>query len=325
MKLARTTIIYTHGGGRFGNQLLRFFHWLAWVTEDPGKRRIVNMAFWPYARLFHPWASSPGCVYPTRSVSWNCTARARLLLPLRYRGGFDWRVARWVAAAARHLPKRCCSFRELQDGESLDIGSTGEMAPFLTEGGLTVFSGWQFTCWDLLLRHADEVRSLFRSGGEHAQSAAEFLRSCRERAEILIGLFIRRDDYRYWNEGRYFFPIERYVVWAREAAALFPGCRVRVILAGDERLDDSKFSGVPVELATGTINSGGHWFESFLELSGCDLILSPPSTFSACAAFLGRARLLPLRASEQRLDLSDALDDHLFGASRDPDFSQAVH
>ena len=38
------TVIYTHGGGRLGNQVLRLAHWVAWVREPPGAGEIREAA-----------------------------------------------------------------------------------------------------------------------------------------------------------------------------------------------------------------------------------------------------------------------------------------
>ena len=42
-----STVIFTHGGGRFGNQLLQFGHLIA-LTEDQRHLSLVNCSFWPY-------------------------------------------------------------------------------------------------------------------------------------------------------------------------------------------------------------------------------------------------------------------------------------
>ncbi len=323
MKVVRTTVLYTHGGGRFGNQLLRFFHWLAWVAEEPEKRRIVNMAFWPYAHLFHPWAESPGCVYPHASARWDYLAHVRRVVPTRFRNGFDWRIPRWTAALARLLNAHFCTTRTLNDHERLDLESLGA-APSSVEGTMYVCSGWQYTCWQLVESSAATLRGLFIPVEPYASRARSFVSSARGQADVLVGLLIRRTDYREWNQGRYFFPMPSYAAWLGQIPELFPGKNVSVIIACDEWLSLHGLGDGHIHLATGSVNRGGHWFESFLELAACDWIVAPPSTFAACAAFIGDAQLLPLRDRNQQLDLRDGLRPALLEGARDPDVSQAV-
>ena len=75
---------------------------------------------------------------------------------------------------------------------------------------------------------------------------------------------------------------------------------------------------------TGSANVGGNWFESWVELSLCDFIVSPPSTFSATAAFLGRIPIWPVLSGDQAMAFDQVIADGLVGAARHPVFSLAV-
>ncbi len=323
MKRPLSTVIYTHGGGRFGNQLLRFLHWLAWVREMDGRVDLVNMAFWPYAEYFATWSAHPGCAYPLRPGWVDRAASARRLVPGRFREGFDWRMQRWSSMAARLLRLRNVATVDVVPGSSLCLDADERVSRMLAQR-TTVCSGWQITHWSGLERQAEGLRALFTPAQPYATRSSEFLRGCRQRYDLLIGMLVRHGDYRSWKAGRYFFPVESYVRWARELVHIHAGCRVGIVIACDELQPESAFVGLPVVFATGCVNRGGPWFESFLELAGCDLVVSPPSTFSACAAFLGNRPIMPLRAPDQFLDRGDTLADHLFGAARDCDFTNAV-
>ena len=61
------------------------------------------------------------------------------------------------------------------------------------------------------------------------------------------------------------------------------------------------FRGEQFNFATGEAVGPNHYLENLAELSICDAILTPPSTFSTVAAFLGNTPLVPL--------YSDVLDD----------------
>jgi len=317
------SIIYTHGGGRFGNQLLRFLHWLAWVQEHGDSRCIVNIAFWPYAEFFTKWARHPGCEFPLRRSWPDLFARARTLVPIRFRPGFDWRIQRLTWALSRNLRWAGVSALEVRDSERLQLDADSGWHGIQHDRRIVV-SGWQITCWDLIEKHAGVLRKLFEPAQSYRDRAESFLERCREDCDVLVGLLMRQDDYRVWNEGRYFFSSGDFAGWTAEIGSLFPGQKVGIVVTSDSVQDEAMFAMPHVTFATGSMNRGGHWFESFLELAGCDLIVSPPSTFSACAAFLGEKPLMPLRASGQRLDLQDILRDNLVGAARDRDFGQAV-
>ncbi|MGH8017241.1 MAG: hypothetical protein ACREIA_02975, partial [Opitutaceae bacterium] len=187
-----------------------------------------------------------------------------------------------------------------------------------------VCSGWQYAAWPLLEKHQVHLRKLFEPAPGPDQVARRFLKGVRRRHDLLAGLFVRRGDYQVWTGGRFYFPFESYVRWVRELIDLHPGRRVGVVLAGDETIPCDLFGNLPVFLATGSAGSDGHWFESFLELAGCDFIAAAPSTFAAGAAFLGNRPWWPLRFSDQTLSHDQVFARHLFDAACDPDFALAI-
>jgi hypothetical protein len=55
-------LIYSHGGGRLGNQLLVFSHLLSWYWENPNYR-LINLSFWEYAELFETTRHNAICYF----------------------------------------------------------------------------------------------------------------------------------------------------------------------------------------------------------------------------------------------------------------------
>jgi len=323
MHRPKSTVIYTHGGGRFGNQLLRFLHWIAWAREQGDSVAVADLPFWPYGPLFKTWSDYPGCVYPPQRGWLDFWARMRHWMPdwVLFHG--EWRVQQWVAWVARYWCTADVGTLALKPEERIDLDHP-TFQECLRDKRWLVCSGWQFATWNLLEKHAAHVRTLFQPEIRFAQVAQNFLAALRQRHEVLAGLFIRRGDYRAWANGRFYYPFESYVRWARELIELHPDRRVAVVVASDEAIPCGVFGDLPVFLTTGCVGDAGHWFESFLELAGCDLVASAPSTFAAGAAFLSNRPWWPLRSPEQTLSRSQIFHDHLFDAAKDPDFSVAI-
>lgn len=74
----------------------------------------------------------------------------------------------------------------------------------------------------------------------------------------------------------------------------FPSQNVGFVIASNEPQDESLFSDDIFNFTTGIAGGSGHYMESFTELSLCDEILMPPSTFSLFAAVLGACPVVPL-------------------------------
>lgn len=151
-----------------------------------------------------------------------------------------------------------------------------------------VVEGWEVRFYDLFLQYLDEIRELFAFTSAIEAHVSKVLEN--DRADIRIGLHIRRGDYARWNGGKYFYYDRQYVEIANRLIALYPGKRITLIVSGnDPSLDKDAYrkgvNGADIIFADG--NPG----EDLCLLSHCDVLAGPPSTFSLVAAMY---RDLPL-------------------------------
>lgn len=318
-------VIYTHGGGRLGNQVMRFAHWMAWARAHAGEVEVLNLAFWPFAQYFTVWREHPACVFPLRAGRTDRLARWRTALPpwLRTWGEERCRLQRVVQAAGRWHPGWQAVALDDVRGESIDLGDPKFMM-HIARRPVTTCSGWKIASWRLLGEQQAQLREFFRPAPEFAQRPAEFIAALRQQHDIVIGMLIRQSDYRVWDDGRFYFSTAKYAEWIRQLLDLHSGQRVAVVVASEDWQDPAFFAGLPVYLATGNPRAGGHWFENWIELSLCDFVVSAPSTFSATAAFLGGVPLWPVVATDQAMAFDQLMGDGMVGAARHPVFSRSV-
>jgi len=320
---ASHTVIYTHGGGRLGNQFLRFMHWMAWAREHEGEVEVIDMAFWPYARFFQQWKDYPACVYPMRPHNLDAVARQFRRLPAWLGWRAEWRLQRAVHLSGRWWPGWQAMALNDQAGEGIDLESPDFFSNAIKHR-VTTCAGWKISGWNFLAKHQSLLRECFYPEPAFAARAQKFIAPLRDKYDVLAGLLIRQGDYRVWHDGRFCFSAGTYAGWIRQLIDLYPGRRVAVVMACDEHQDPSDFAGLSCHFASGSANAGGHWFESLVELSRCDFVLSPPSTFGATAAFLGAIPLWPLLATEQSLSFDQIIEDVLPGAAAHPVFGLSV-
>lgn len=317
-------VIYTHGAGRLGNQIVRFLHWMAWVRENRGEVEVLNLAFWPFADFFAVWREHPGCVYPVRGGQADTLAR-RAMSQARVRASMAGRQ-RWqhlLQAAGRWLPGWQAVTLDIANDESLDLSDPAFSAR-VRRRATTTCCGWRITSWPLVAKWQAELRELFRPAAGFERAAKEFFAPIRQRHEVVIGVLIRQSDYRTWGNGDFYFSTAQYVVWIRQLLELFAGKRVAFVIASEEQQDRALFEGLPCFLASGTPPMGGHWFENWVELAWCDVIVTPPSTFSATAAFYGDRPLWPVVAANQTMAFEQRIEEGLVGAARHPTFSRSL-
>jgi hypothetical protein len=319
------TVIYTHGGGRLGNQVMRFAHWMAWVRAHPGEIEVLNFAFWPFADYFASWREHPGCVFPLRPGRADWLARRRAGLPRWLREPVEARsrLPRVVQAAGHWWPGWQAVDLDIVREESIDLDDPGFLAR-IARRPATTLCGWKIASWRLVAEQQAELRGFFAPAPEFARPAEEFIGGLRRRHDVVVGLLIRQSDYREWEGGRFYFSTAQYIAWIRQLLDLHAGRRVAVVVASEEWQDPAAFAGLPVYQATGNVRAGGHWFENWVGLSLCDFIVSPPSTFSATAAFRGGIPLWPIGTADQAMAFDQLIGDGMIGAATHPTFSRSV-
>jgi hypothetical protein len=96
--------------------------------------------------------------------------------------------------------------------------------------------------------------------------------------------------------GRFFFALENYERWMREAAALHAGRRVGFLVCSNESVSPLlNLQGLKV------IRGPGSAVADLYTLAACDQLMGPPSTFSLWASYWGGAPLHMLLSIDQKV------------------------
>ncbi|MFT3694651.1 MAG: alpha-1,2-fucosyltransferase [Kofleriaceae bacterium] len=275
--------------GQLGNRLLLFSHWIGFATEYG--RELCNPAFEDYAQYFAG------------------TYRGALS---RYPHGISVPAARWVKKAIyagvlgankSHVIGRIVPLVDCPDGEHYYLNSDTAIRSIL-DHRVVVVNGFGFRCEPLIEKHANAIRAFFTPAPHHAKNVSIVLERARRGIDVLIGVHIRRGDFRTFVGGRWFYDDAQYARFMRDAAALFPGKRVGFLVVSNEPIDASALGG-DVRLGS------DHLVEDMYALAGCDYILGPPSTFASWASFYGRVPLRVLDTADTSITLA-AFETHTF-------------
>jgi hypothetical protein len=100
----------------------------------------------------------------------------------------------------------------------------------------------------------------------------------RHTAERIVGVHIRRRDYREFKGGIYFYELDVYTAYMRRMRELLGG-QCRFIVCCEEALEGSAFADLDIAFGPGDL------LGDLFALSACDYIIGPPSTFSGWASF----------------------------------------
>ncbi len=316
------TIIFTHGGGRFGNQMFSFAQVLAFAFEHENID-IINMSFWEYSDLLE--LVKQGCIYTTSRNSdsykfWqylykvckrlhikNDSLMKKIIIFILYFYGNS-------AFSSKHqsIFKNSSEFLVGQKNESFDL-ATFKSFSLINNKEVTFLSGWNVCDWKLVEKHQQKIRDFLRIRQDYMNISNTFISKKREEYDFLIGVMIRQGDYESWENGRYYFQANQYSKWLDQLSKIFSRHgKIGFIIASDTVQKSCDFNSQSIHFTTGIAGGSGHYLESLIQLSLCDIIVSPPSTFSMWAAFIGNISMMPLLNADQILKEEQLLKKNLF-------------
>ena len=282
-------LIFTTGGGRFGNQIFNVIHLWAWQQRFHPEKSLCVLPFWPFAALFDLEAGGGPMIQGKAPLLFNWAYRFYCKLPApwnrRWLKFFALLVEVWGRLAgwkAFHRPQAVAVVLDLADPAfNAQVKSSSA----------SLLSGWPIRSWPLVQQMQPLIKSSLKPKATYVKSAEAWVGAFRAECEVLIGIQIRHGDYKQWLDGAYFFTIEQYAHWMRTIESHYPGQKVGFLVTSDEQQDERHFEGLHFRWSQGSVNVGGHYLLSILELSLCDLIVGPNSTFSAYAALYGNTPL----------------------------------
>lgn len=318
------TIIFTHGGGRFGNQMFTYSQLLAFSFEHQ-ENDFINLACWEYADLLEIGIQDPLC---TKSLNLNrykflrflnivCkklfikneSIAKRFIVYMMYLYGGNPFAKYYNIQAISALEN---DFLLAQKMLNIDLANPQD-AMYVTAMKTTLLSGWGICDWKVVEKHQDKIREILKIRQKYNDISNLFISGKRKEYDFIVGVMIRHGDYQTWGEGCYYYSIQQYVNWLNRLCEIFKDRgKIGFIIASDSPQNLKSFGRDNIHFTTGIAGSNGHYLESLLQLSLCDIVVSAPSTFTAWAAFIGNVPLLLLLKPEQLLQKDQVLKNHLF-------------
>lgn len=253
-------IILTKSYGNHSNRLFQAIHYEAYCIEHGYK--FYNATF-----------SDIGHFYPNIKV-----------------GG----LSAAISVVARLLPDNRI-IRITQDPMSV---SDIERA---TKSPIVFVSGWNFRVRDLTKKFQNyfiEKYSIDKSLLVGIELVAQIPEWKLDHI-IVIGLHIRRGDYKNWRNGRYFYSDSVYEHYANLLSDLIAaeGWQAKIVVFSNEATSIGER--LDCEL------SKNEWYIDHYLMSQCDFLIGPPSTFTLWASYIGKTRYYHIENPSDPISLSD--------------------
>lgn len=268
--------------GRLGNRLILLSHLIAAGMEYGFE--VWNLAFKSYADGFEAFQKNNFCMWPE---SLGVVLPAWMHRPLR----------RMIKVMAVHCPARSVLDFYDRSGLGTIFLDSDEFAALRKQHRNLVLWGYDFRCPNLVEKHGELLRNLFRPSAGVRQKVDSWKARSGLIGKEWSTLHVRRGDYREFEEGRYYYQADDYLAWVDSLQKMG---RPVVVCGDDEEICR--------ELASkeGVLLGPGEPFSDLFAMSESTLIAGPPSTFSGWAAWRGGKKLLVLSRSQQKLNEAEA-------------------
>ncbi|WP_080237120.1 O-fucosyltransferase family protein [Spirosoma rigui] len=270
-------VIAQKNDGQFGNKLLISAHIIAYCLSR--QEPLVSFTLGSYAHYFRADRFRENRIY---------------LMPLSW----QQRFLSAIVGISQRVAQTLFKYRVLErhrvgwvHTELRDI--TSRKAPLLQLEG----EGFRSTT-DLLV-NATRIRQLFTPKRVYSETVKRIVEPLKRDYDVLIGVHLRRADYRQWQGGKYYFDDNIYRNVIVQMRGLLTQKKPVFILCSDEPLDAAYFSEQDLYL------SKNEMIIDLYLLASCDYLIGPPSTFSGWSSFYGNVPLWTIENQATKISLAD--------------------
>lgn len=142
--------------------------------------------------------------------------------------------------------------------------------------------GWPYYDLESLRKNKDIIREYFKESSELKSKVDKYV-DMLGMYDILVGVHIRRGDYKKWRNGKYYFDN---TIYKKNMDAFYEkntSSNIIFILFSNEKLNIGEFADERYKV----IYSDKTDVEDLMIMSRCNYIIGPPSTYSGWASFYG--------------------------------------
>nr|WP_246417947.1 alpha-1,2-fucosyltransferase [Haloferula luteola] len=159
---------------------------------------------------------------------------------------------------------------------------------------------WVYTSKSLLRENADVIRKYFSFEEAIREPVNRRFQDLRTNpSTVLIGVHIRRTDYKEFANGAFYFDVEEYHRVMKSVVESNPTVAIEFLVFSDETRSVGEFNQVHCHC----LNFG--FLGDLYALSQCDALIGPWSSFNRWAAFFGDIPRLEMGRDLRSFDLSD--------------------
>lgn len=167
--------------------------------------------------------------------------------------------------------------------------------------GLVFVDGWRFHDPESLDKHLPQLRDMFRPKKQYQERVDLIIRQTRSLADIVIGVHVRKGDYRNYKDGIWYYDDQVYRKYMTTLQDIvFQGNKSCIFLiCSDEKINTDIFKDLPA------ICVQKPEIIDMYALASCDYLIGPPSTFSGWSSFYGSVPIYYIENPADTLRIDD--------------------
>lgn len=164
---------------------------------------------------------------------------------------------------------------------------------------IVLCTGWCFRSFSTTIKYRSYYQKIFYSALNYTSLADKYLKK-NSLCEVLIGVHIRRGDYKEFTSGIYYYDNSTYIDKIRQLIECLGTENCKILVFSDDRsLNINMFN----ECFKNLIISEESEIADHYLMSKCDYIIGPPSTFSLWASYIGEKPIYHIRSREDKISL----------------------
>ena len=291
-------IIITEGYGQLGNRLILYSNFILFSKEH--NLKIFNPPFVDYANHFKGSAFNFIPQFPSGKQN-------KKVKNGKFKKKFFRIFLKLISYLLYAFPIKTrlistinCDSKKYKDltHYRLDVK---EFIEELTYSKITFVKGWKFRDRTNFLKHYEALKEYFEPIDKYKENITPFIQNIKKESDTLIGVHIRRGDYKEFADGKFYYSDEVYVNFMKQMKELLPSKKIKFLICSDEKIDEEKFRKQNLDVKTGI----GSFIEDLYSLAECDYIIGPPSTYNYWAALYSQIPHKYLNSKDDVLKLED--------------------
>jgi hypothetical protein len=273
--------------GQLANRIIYFAHIIAFAHEYGFK--VVNLTFYDYSKYFNELNDDFLCRYPKAGFSFQ--------LPLFFRK-ILYRLVFIVGTKLRNWNSKYLLYYDYPNEEESLLLTDPSCFALIKKSKIVLLKGWLLRDFESLNKHKEIIKKFFCPEQRINAKIGNFISNLRKTNSIIVGIHIRRGDYKDFLGGKYYYSFDIYKRVMNRLVGLM-NSNITFLICSNESIDDDVFSDFSYVVGLGEA------VEDIYSLSECDYIIGPPSTFSIWASFYGNKPLYHINDASKLFLLSD--------------------